>query len=109
MQRASQAELAGLAARIRPDRLNFPVSKYTADVPLLPKLAQANIADLEEHLAPHRLAQWERDSTGGSAAAAGDGQLVSAAARRRDNTSKFTGVSRNSGGSGFEAAITGWQ
>ena len=109
---------------------NFPPAEYTHDEALLVLLVGSSRQKLEEHLEPYKLAQWYADAQAEAAAAAAAGRRVpaiggaaavaaaaaaatqpgaatAAAPLRRDNSTKFVGVSRIANSKHLSAAITG--
>lgn len=126
LQRAAQNAPEGaprpsasqLVAQVEADvaALNFPVEAYTAEPALLIKLSACDQQKLEEHLQPHILEGWAPEEGGSSEEGydaedaeqpAGGNGVASAAALRRDNTTKFVGVSRVTGSNRLSAGITG--
>jgi hypothetical protein len=89
-----QAAIQGLTLT-----LNHPVEKYTGDAALLAKLSRCSRQQLQDHLQPFHFSQWAP-----WAAPAGSGNVVQV---RRDNTTRYVGVSHISNSKKMSAAITG--
>ena len=91
--------------------LNWLPQRYLTNSALLLQLGTATFQQLLDHLRPHALAEWEPTAAGangpGGDAGGGAAAVASAAALRKDNTSSFLGVSRNTGGASWAAGITG--
>lgn len=104
-QAASQDQVQAAVLGLQGE-LNFPPVKFSSDAALLALLSGATRQQLEEHLQPFRLQQWEAaaGSAGQQQRQAGVG---SAAPLRRDNTTRFVGVARITGSVKLQAAITG--
>lgn len=98
-------ELVRLAAAAAEPGLNFPLDCYTDDSMLLVKLHRCSLPDLQEHLLPHILEEWASPVLADGLAAVATAGPTTAATRRRDNTSGYVGVSRNTDSSSFAAAI----